>query len=260
MIEYLARTRPETCASDLRLDLLASGELSHEEQVETHRHLAGCELCASRMAEMNASRMFFAAARPRMRSRARTRSRQNTVERPVRRWWLLVALLGVMVGAAAAGLAIFLFASAESDSSGEGALFELPRGESRLMVFARHGDQVRPVETGDVVAPGDSLAFAISIVVPRHVAVFGVDRALRTSIYFPAGETAARLEPGGEIALPDRALLDEVPGEEVIYGVFCDRSFAVQRVRAALAAAPARPQFPEGCEVERVAIAKQESE
>jgi hypothetical protein len=239
MTDFLARARPETCASDLRLDRLNAGELSPEVERATRDHLTGCALCARRMVEIERARDAFARTRPPLRARP-------VSGRPRwRRWAPAAAAL-----AAAAVLVLWLATDATVAPGNR------TKGPGSLTLFVRRAGGIEPAGPDQVVRPGESLGFTVSLREPRHVAVLSVDGARRASIYFPAGPTAARLGPGQDLVLPGSVVLDDVLGDEVLYGLLCEHGLELEPVRAALAAAPERTPAPEGCTVQRMAITK----
>jgi anti-sigma factor RsiW len=234
----LVRGRPDSCASDLRLDSLVAGELGADEERDTRAHLAGCSLCAARMAELHASRADFAAHRPPLRRRA-------PAPKAWRRWAPVAAV------AAAALLVVWI-----ADPFAPGGTRTKGSANGRVRVYVKHGDTVRLAGPGEAVEPGDALAFTVSMTAPAEVAVLGIDGAGRASVYSPAAARTSRLGPGQGLSLPDSAVLDGVLGDERIIALFCDRPLALEPVRAAFAASPHRPPIPDGCEADQLTLAK----
>lgn len=119
----------------------------------------------------------------------------------------------------------------------------------RLKIYVRRGTAVVEADALDHWRPGDVLGFAYSSVQPRYLAVLGRDATGSVSVYYPRGPTAARAEPGQDVAFGDGIELDDTLGEEVVYGVFCAHAVEVARLRAALARMRGEPVLPAGCEL-----------
>jgi hypothetical protein len=119
-----------------------------------------------------------------------------------------------------------------------------------LSMYVRHGSDVRRAAPGEVVAAGDAVRFAVTLPRPAYVAVLSLDPAGRASVYFPAGERAAEVGAGADVALPLATRLDATVGEEQVFGLFCDRPLELAPVRALVDAAVSGAA-PAGCQVSR---------
>ncbi|KYG02418.1 hypothetical protein BE21_05215, partial [Sorangium cellulosum] len=129
-------------------------------------------------------------------------------------------------------------------------------GSGRIGFYVARGDALAPGGPGEVVHPNDRLQFTYSTVDAGFFALLSVDGARKASVYFPAGDVAAPIEPGEQVPLPSSVVLDETLGAETVYGLFCESPVALEPLRAALEAAPERPPAPEGCRVDRVSLDK----
>ncbi|KYF90842.1 hypothetical protein BE20_16355, partial [Sorangium cellulosum] len=129
-------------------------------------------------------------------------------------------------------------------------------GSGRIGFYVARGDALSPGGPGEVVHPNDRLQFTYSTVDAGFFALLSVDGARKASVYFPAGDVAAPIQPGEQVPLPSSVVLDETLGAETVYGLFCESPVALEPLRAALEAAPERPPAPEGCRVDRVSLDK----
>lgn len=239
----LERARPESCLSDLYLDRLLAGEVSDPEPGKTH--LRSCQLCAERLAAIEADREAFERDAPRLALPAPVRT-------PRRSWvWPVAGAATVAVAAAA----VLLVLPGEEQPSQESSGVRRKGGE-RIGVFVKHGQAVRQGASGEVVQPGDSLRFSYATDEPSYLALISVDGADRVTVYFPHAGTAQAVEPGRDVALPGSTILDDTLGSETIYGLFCNHAAELEPVRAAFAASPREPPIPEGCVVDRLLIEK----
>jgi hypothetical protein len=247
----LARAREDGCLSDLRLDLLLSDEMEAAAAQGARGHLAGCRLCAARLAELEEDRRLYRATRPALERPAR--QPDPVAARPrVHRWLWPIA-------AAATVAALFLFwprpAGHEPGEIGPG-----PGGTTRIKGRAsigfhvKRGGVVSPGASGETVRAGDSLRFDYTADRAAYLVVASRDPAGRVSVYHPAGPRAERVEPATDRLLPDSILLDDAVGTEVVYGLFCESAVEVAAVRAALETGNA-PALP-GCQVDRLVLDK----
>src|SRR5262249_1354925 len=100
MSEEFSRTRSEGCLSDLAIDRLVRGEGSGE---MARAHLATCENCRARVADIQAARAEFQKAAPSLPSLPADRGSA----RPKRRWAVFGGG-GAVLAAAAAALILFV--------------------------------------------------------------------------------------------------------------------------------------------------------
>ncbi|MGK3992104.1 zf-HC2 domain-containing protein [Sorangium sp. So ce1024] len=262
----LERARPEGCPSDLRIDRLLAGELAPAEEQATRAHLDGCARCAGRFAALEAGRAAFLADPPPLRLPAAPRATAPAVRRSRAR--ALFPAVTAALGAAAA-LAAVLFSNRSpappvaprDDDRGVGLTPAEPatriKGSGgRIGFYVARGDVVSQGGPGEVVHPDDRLQFTYSTADAGYFALLSVDGARKASVYFPAGDVAAPIQPGQDVPLPNSVVLDGTLGAEILYGLFCDAPVALEPLRAALESAPERPPAPAGCRVDRVSLDK----
>jgi hypothetical protein len=165
-------------------------------------------------------------------------------------WWL-----GGGVLAAAASLALWL-------SSGEEASEWATRskGAARIDFFVKSNDGVRRGTPGEVVRGGDALRFVVPRAESRYVVILGRDSRGVSSVYFPAGREGERVpasaEPvGSGLALPSSVVLDDAPGSERLYAVFCEQPAPVAELARELERS-GRIAAREGCELAETFVTK----
>jgi hypothetical protein len=233
-----SRTRGEGCLSDFALDRLMRGEGSGE---AARAHLAGCEHCRARMAEIEAARAEFQKAAPSLPSLPADRG----TARPRRRWAVWGGGGAALAAAAAAALILFV--------RGNDAGTRI-KGGARIAFYVEHAGKMRAGKAGERVAPGDTVQLVYSSVDPFYGAILSVDGAGQVSRYFPEGDRATALPAGRDQSFPRSTQLDEVLGHETLYALFCHDAVALRPLEDALAAG--RPPQAPGCRVERIDLEK----
>ena len=228
------RSRPETCLSDLALDRLIAGE------VEEPTHLAGCDACRSRLAELRADADSFAgsvwiAGAARRATRAAGASRW--------RWWAAIAVPAV----AAAAVAIWI-ALPRDDAGAPGVR---TKGSVALDVVVKRGDgTIERLGPAARVAPGEAVRFLVSTDRAGYLAILGLDAAGVVSAYLPdPGAPTPAIGAGREQAQPGSIILDETAGAERFVALVCPRAMEVD----ALVAAARRALVAAGNDPRRVA-------
>ncbi|WP_437721125.1 DUF4384 domain-containing protein [Sorangium sp. So ce861] len=278
------RSRPEGCPSDLRFDRLLAGELAAAEEQATRAHLDGCGRCAGRLAEIEAGRAAFLAAPPPLRAPPAPRAAAPAVRRlrpralvpaglrpralipaGLRARALVPAVTTALGAAAVLAVALNVGVRPPDEPRGDDRGARPPPAEQgarikgssgRIGFYVARGDALSPGGPGEVVHPNDRLQFTYSTVDAGFFALLSVDGARKASVYFPAGDVAALIQPGEQVPLPSSVVLDETLGAETVYGLFCDAPVALEPLRAALESAPERPPAPAGCRVDRVSLDK----
>lgn len=217
----LARTREETCLSDLRLDRLLAGELA---DAGSAAHLAGCADCRARRAALEAERASFSLPPPVRLKRRRPR------------WLPALAPL-----AAAAAIVIW-YAGRDAELPGTRT-----KGGHRLGFYVARDGAVSRGADGDELHPGDEIRLALSATAPGFAVIASVDGGGAVSIYHPEGPRAAAIAVGEDQALDGSLLLDHTVGPETLHAFLCDEPVPVAEVRAAVAAGHTRIA---GCRVD----------
>jgi hypothetical protein len=232
-------SRPSSeCLSDLALDEWLALEAEPADAARHVAHVAGCAYCNARHAERKASNAAFLASAPELSSR-QAQPVRSVVTQP-RLWWV-----GGL--AAAASVLLLLTFTGRHPEAGSRS-----KGGTRLGFYVKSGDVVREGAPGEPVRPGDALRFIIPRGEHRYLVVLGRDSRGVVSVYFPAGDAAARPSVessdrlGQNVALDGSVVLDDAPGSEQLFGVLCDAPVQIEPLRASLAG-QGQPNPPAGC-------------
>jgi hypothetical protein len=245
------------CVSGLQFDAIASGDRSFEEAQGLREHLEGCERCRRRWREISefaagaSARLppFAALVQARESQREAAASRPRSGSRSSR--WAFVGL--------AAALASALFLGREQISKQPVAEAETGtrgKGSARLGFYVRRGASALRGGPGELLYPGDSVSFSFSSAEPGFVGVFSLDASGQASVYYPSGSRATPLSRGEQLS-KGSVLLDAVIGPEELFGVFCEREFALEPLRGALQAERTL-RAPPGCGVDHISVEKRE--
>jgi hypothetical protein len=260
------RRRTDECLSDLTLDRCHAGELSAADLQSIASHVAACDECRARQAELDETRQRFAKEAPPFAALERAalehRERRSAprigaagpARRERRRRITAASAL------AAAGIALGVGA-AWFFAPGEGVELATTRtkgGVATLSWVVRRGERVLRGAPEEQLRTGDALRFTVSTREPVYMAVLGVDASGKVSVYHPDGEQLARVEVGQDQPLPGAIVFDAPPSHEQLYGVFCADRVPVWRVKRAIEVAPGAPALPEGCTHEHWALGEAE--
>lgn len=262
--------------TELVLDEWAAQELDSRERVQVAEHLATCEQCRGRHAALERERASFLAAAPSFAihaarfvgsTRELDRSpspssatlaepgnpRLNTVSplvqpdpiRAAARQSAALVATSFAAMAAAALLVVWFGQPIERTYT---------KGQPHIGWFVKRGDEVHRGRTDEVLHPRDDLRFVYSSDEPRYFALFNLD-ARAATVYFPVGPSAARVRAGSDVALDFSVELDDQLGTERVWALFCEQSFEVEPLRAALLATGRLPERA-GCFAELVELQK----
>lgn len=223
------------CLSSLELDRHAADDLSVEERQTVEGHLESCVRCALRREVMLADRAAFLQRLP---------------------TWDAVQARRTPRKAAAVGVVLLTAAAAVLLAVSPGELLGVrSKGGPQLGAYIKRGERVTRAQSGDLVQPGDWLRLTYTSAKPRHFAVLHRD-ARSANIYFPQSDVAVKMEAGRDVALSFGIRLDSEPGEEQLYGLFCDEAVALEPLRAAL---QLNGQVPSSahCQVDTLTLFKQ---
>ena len=223
------------CVSNLELDRHFADELSEDERRTVEAHLESCVRCALRRDVMLADRQTFLRRVPTLDALRARRSRK------------LAAVGGALLMAAAALLLVFLPHDAVPGFRSKGG--------PHLGAYLKRGDKLTRAQDGDHVQPGDWLRLTYSSSTERYFAVLHRD-ARNANIYFPSSERAVVIAPGRDVALAFGIRLDSEPGEEQLFGLFCDEAVTLEPLRAALQANAQLPKLAH-CQVDTLTLFKQ---
>jgi hypothetical protein len=254
--------------SELVLDEWAADELSALERGRVAGHLAICEHCRERHEALERDRRAFLAAAPSFHVHAarfvsspadraavepaeaelRPSSERELAPRRLRlaaRQSALLVASSFVAMAAAALLVVWIGHSGERTSV---------KGQPHIGWFVKRGDQVRRGRADEPLHPSDELRFVYSSDAPRYFALFNLD-ARSAAVYFPSGSSGVRVRSGSDVALGFSVELDDQLGTERVWALFCEDTFEVEPLRAALLATGRLPELP-GCIAEVVALQK----
>ena len=226
MTDILDRQRPETCLSDLALDLLVMREPDRGGRAAAH--VKTCAACSARLAELESlSRPFMndiAARQPR---------------RSARRNWVWGGL-GLTLASAAA--VVLWLAPSRSSVRLKGGL--------QLDVVAKHGQSVDTILPGSELAPGDAIRFRLTLPRAAYVGIVGLDAAGQVTAYAPTAGAMRRLEAGAAQLVDGSITLDDTAGAERVVALACERSLDMTAVvdagKRALAQAGGDPRQASG--------------
>jgi hypothetical protein len=257
MHSVLTRSRSEGCVSDLRFDRLIAGELDLGAERVVRDHVAGCALCAARLAEIEAAAAAFIEHAPPLPGRVIELRKR----RPKPAW------LASTAGALAAAAALVVWARVHApwstiDPSQGGDVADSStrtKGAARLGLYIERRGAVIRAQEGDTVHPDDRLQFTVTSAEGGFLAVIGVDGASAVTVYYPSGLRAEAFDPGTDLPLGASTILDATLGREVDYGLFCKAPIELEPVRRAFAARPDDPPIPAGCRLDRLHLVKVKS-
>jgi hypothetical protein len=218
----LQLSRPADCLTDLTLDLWTSGELSTLARARAASHMSACERCRRRHEALERERAAFYAAAPSFEAHAAALASGRKGVAPRR---LSVVWFGSALTALAALVALALVPVATTRTR--------HKGGPSLGYFVKRGERVLQGERDTTVHPGDLIRFTYSTQQPRYLAIFGRD-SQATSVYYPAGASAARVQAGSAVALDFSVELDDLLGEERVHALFCAHSFELAPLLASL--------------------------
>ena len=246
------RTSPR-CASDLELDRLRVGELGPAEAAVLDAHLAQCDSCRARrtfleqlaLAEQLPPFAELDAHAPPFAKRAAMPAR--------RRWAAPWLAAGSLVAAAAAVVLMFQRPAAEDGPTTARSGARTKGGGVVLDWVVRRGERVFAPDPAQPLFPGDALRFGVRAEAAGRAAVLSLDGARHTSVYHDWVAIDARERQ----LLPGAVELDDVIGDEHLYGVVCERSWPLGELAAAIVRDPAQPRLPSGCAVDHHVLRKE---
>jgi hypothetical protein len=239
-MSWEARSRPEGCLTDLKLDAWFAGDLPDVARSAVVEHLAQCAHCRERRDAFASEREQFLALRPE--PPVGTRPARNALARVA---WIAAGL------AATAALLLVARPTAVPDDQATRR-----KGGAQLGFFVERAGRAQPGVSGQVVHPGDRIRFTYSSDRALFLAIYGRDASGAASVYYPAGERAARVAEGYGALLDSAVELDGVLGAESVFALFCPDAFALEPPRAALAVGGSlEPQA--ACRIETLAWTKE---
>jgi hypothetical protein len=212
------------CISNLTFDEWISGELGPAAHASLEAHLASCVRCRLRHDALMTERADFLDRAPSIFA-LHEQLPSHAAPRPKRAWF---------AGAAALVASVLLASFVASSERAEHAQSMVRRkGGVSLGCYVKRGQGVSRLQAGEAVAPGDQLRFVYTTQRPVYFALLSRD-ARSTTVHHPEGPRTVLVPAGHEVALDFGIELDDTPGSEVLYGLFCEKSVALASVRAAL--------------------------
>ena len=232
---------PEGCISQLMFDTWFGGELEREQARELEVHLLHCTRCSVRGDRLSAEREAYLARVPSWDALSRKRGHASSKLPQPRVVWAGSALL--------AAAALLLFVVPRGDTRGIRS-----KGGPHIGVFIKRGESVTRAQVGDAARPGDLLRLTYTATLPLNFAVLHRDHRT-ASVYYPLASHTVTIEPGRDVPLDFSIRLDSVPGEEQLYGVFCNEETLIEPLRAALEASGKLASSAQ-CQVDKFVLTK----
>ena len=229
--------RAEGCLTDLAFDAWSSGELDAQVRERAQAHVATCERCRLRHAELEAVRNEFYATAPSFSAHAQsTRPKRS---QHVSKWVFSLAL--------AAAVALIFTPGLRPGTR--------QKGGPSLGYFVKRGEQVFEGERDTTLQPGDLIRFTYSSREPRYLALFGWD-SHTASVYFPTNSAhAERVQSQMDVGLDFSVELDAAQSDEQVHALFCNSSYELQPLVAALQETGQLP-VPTDCQKVNVTLHK----
>lgn len=231
------------CASSLVLDQFRLGALRGRARRDIAGHVESCTSCRSRLDAMVHERARFVANPDPAWLRALVQSDQGTRTR-----WVPQGVGVLAAASVAVVLSLAWWRAPTVPELAPPAEFRT-KGAEEFGAFIKHGSEVRPAEQGDTVAPGDALRFYYRRGDPGYFAILNIDGSQTVSAFYPLTSMAAVVEPGERRLLPASTILDDVPGDERLLGVFCEASFNIEDVVSELQAGGDFSMVRDDCQV-----------
>jgi hypothetical protein len=227
----LARRRKDGCVSDLEIDRRLLAELSEAELARLESHASICAVCAARIAEMSADREAF--ARPPLRLVPSIAPRRG-------RWLEHAAVAAAILFCVFTSATLLRLLGTVTRTKGPGVSFGF---------YVESKGEVRRGFDGEIVRPGDRVRFIYSTRAPRQLTVISVDARGLVAVEY----AQHRAHPGKDVPFPDAIALDDTPGREDVFALFCERSIDVHPLIAQLERERGLTS-PPGCTLQRVAL------
>lgn len=177
----------------LLLDRLWAGDLGGELRAEISTHASACADCRGYLGELSAESDAQLAALPPARFVEQLEGRIRLQGRKRRRSFAAGA---AVVAALAASLLLVPQRSEDRFKGGQIA---------GLVVHRKRGEQVRRLEVGDRIRPGDSLRVSLSLAHPVPAGIWFVDAQGKVDPLFPSGPVEVR---DGEQTLPGSVVVE----------------------------------------------------
>ncbi len=100
------------------------------------------------------------------------------------------------------------------------------------LLYAKNAEDVRPLNNGSIVHPGERIGFRIENKKKGYLAIMGIDETGESYVCFPQrSESAQLIDAGEERTLSEAIRLDSKLGQERIISVFCETPFSLDELR-----------------------------
>jgi len=233
--------RSSDCLSDLALDRLRVGELQGAALQRVRSHLETCVLCQANAAALERDAATFAELAPAF-----------PVPTSTQRTWRTTV---VTVTLAIAATLALLWLRPPSPLEAEDPTLRI-KGTHGIDVHVRRADQVFRADGDTIVYPGDRLRISTTTHAPTWFALVGVDGRGTIDVYHPAAAVTEPLPVGAKRPLEMALELDDAPGPETLFAIFCDVETDLAALRDAVALDPDRPALPAACTSDRIVLEK----
>jgi hypothetical protein len=245
----LRRERSADCLTDLAFDEWAAGELPPDEAERLSAHLSGCAVCAGRKRELALLAEGFLRTAPELPgvdARGPSGGRASRKGAGARRW---LTGAGAVVAAAAA---VALYAA----GTFEGQRGTRLKGGPHVGFFVKRGGVVTEGTEGQRVRAGDRLRFVVTTDEPRHLAILSLDSRGAVSVFAQSPEGSVAVGAEHAAPLDESVELDDSPGRERVFALFCDAPFRVESIAARLKGSGSL-EPPAGCTVQEFDLVKE---
>jgi hypothetical protein len=219
-----------------QLERMASEDPEARVRPQLRVHVAGCDLCKTRLRALHSAKARFLVAYPAAEFARETFASAGPFG-PARepRDWARDLRVVTWVGLIAVFSGAFLWYGHEAAAN----WVRVQAGTS-FTVLATHEGLERKLGDGDELTAGDRLAFAYALDRPRHLLLLGIDDTGAIRRYYPASEgssSEALLAATEGGLLPATVELDTRSSEERLYALFSDEPLAESDARTAVSQA-----------------------
>jgi len=257
MLSELRAPLPEGCLTDLGFDEWHAGELDPVRTRASELHVASCHACQARKQMLLSAASAFLEQHP---DAPRLPSGQPDVLEPPRaraagRSRLRALGLGIAGLALAAAFAVLVRPRPVTEGP-ESALETRAKGRAKLGFFVKRGGRVFEGADGETLRAGDQLRFVATSGGLRQLAILSRDGRGAASVYYPPLAHSRALTTAAKTALDAAVELDATPGEEYLFGVFCDTQFEIEPLRSTLERTGKLPNL-KGCTIDQLRVFKE---
>lgn len=131
------------------------------------------------------------------------------------------------------------------------------KGGASLEYFVERDGRARRGVSGDVLHPGDRIRFSYTSDRKQSLVILSIDGAGAVSRYHPVTDDVAAVENGKNVLLDASVVLDDVVGEEHVFGLFCSEHVDLEDLQGRLERDRHDVSWPVHCTVEELVFDKQ---